>query len=189
MFSSSSKKCKLLFPDTRQLVSWMRGHEGAISSLSVHSSGSFAISTSSDTAQLWNLDTFQRKRKLNVRQSVGIQKVRRHLSVHKHHIIITALRQSLITVFFLIIFGRCSFFHTATPFSAALMTTQFLLGRATRFFASISCLFHRTGPEYTTGHLLLHSKTLTLNLMIHGATLGNVAVKEQPGETPGSRLI
>uniref|UniRef100_A0A671Q0N9 TBC1 domain family member 31 n=1 Tax=Sinocyclocheilus anshuiensis TaxID=1608454 RepID=A0A671Q0N9_9TELE len=56
-------------------VSWMRGHEGAISSLSVHSSGSYAISTSSDTAQLWNLDTFQRKRKLNVRQSVGIQKV------------------------------------------------------------------------------------------------------------------
>ncbi|XP_067304784.1 TBC1 domain family member 31 [Pseudorasbora parva] len=61
--------------DTRQLVSWMRGHEGAVSSLSVHSSGSYAISTSSDTAQLWNLDTFQRKRKLNVRQSVGIQKV------------------------------------------------------------------------------------------------------------------
>lgn len=61
--------------DTRQLVSWMRGHEGAVSSLSVHSSGNFAISTSSDTAQLWNLDTFQRKRKLNVRHSVGIQKV------------------------------------------------------------------------------------------------------------------
>uniref|UniRef100_A0A673JBB1 TBC1 domain family member 31 n=2 Tax=Sinocyclocheilus rhinocerous TaxID=307959 RepID=A0A673JBB1_9TELE len=61
--------------DTRQPVSWMRGHEGAISSLSIHSSGSYAISTSSDTAQLWNLDTFQRKRKLNVRQSVGIQKV------------------------------------------------------------------------------------------------------------------
>ncbi|XP_016301352.1 TBC1 domain family member 31-like isoform X2 [Sinocyclocheilus anshuiensis] len=61
--------------DTRQPVSWMRGHEGAISSLSIHSSGSYAISTSSDTAQLWNLDTFKRKRKLNVRQSVGIQKV------------------------------------------------------------------------------------------------------------------
>ncbi|XP_028835774.1 TBC1 domain family member 31 isoform X2 [Denticeps clupeoides] len=28
-----------------------------------------------DTAQLWDLDTFQRKRKLNIRQSVGIQKV------------------------------------------------------------------------------------------------------------------
>ncbi|CDQ99312.1 unnamed protein product [Oncorhynchus mykiss] len=61
--------------DTKQLVSWMRGHEGAVSSMSVHGSGRYAISTSADTAQLWDLDTFQRKRKLNVRQSVGIQRV------------------------------------------------------------------------------------------------------------------
>lgn len=61
--------------DTKQLVSWMRGHDGAVSSISVHSSGRYAITTSSDTAQLWDLDTFQRKRKLNVRQSVGIQRV------------------------------------------------------------------------------------------------------------------
>ncbi|XP_076594333.1 TBC1 domain family member 31 [Chaetodon auriga] len=61
--------------DTKQLVSWMRGHEGAVSFISVHSSGRYAISTSSDTAQLWDLDTFQRKRKLNIRQSVGIQRV------------------------------------------------------------------------------------------------------------------
>nr|XP_019946572.1 PREDICTED: TBC1 domain family member 31 [Paralichthys olivaceus] len=61
--------------DTKQLVSWMRGHEGAVSSISVHSSGRYAITTSSDTAQLWDLDTFQRKRKLNIRQSFCIQKV------------------------------------------------------------------------------------------------------------------
>ncbi|CAI5662965.1 unnamed protein product [Oreochromis niloticus] len=61
--------------DTKQLVSWMRGHEGAVSSISIHSSGRYAITTSSDTAQLWDLDTFQRKRKLNIRQSVGIQRV------------------------------------------------------------------------------------------------------------------
>ncbi|KAG5271002.1 hypothetical protein AALO_G00174760 [Alosa alosa] len=61
--------------DTKQLVSWMRGHEGAVSFISVHSSGRYAITTSSDTAQLWDLDTFQRKRKLNIRQSVGIQRV------------------------------------------------------------------------------------------------------------------
>ncbi|KAG7277481.1 hypothetical protein CRUP_037352 [Coryphaenoides rupestris] len=61
--------------DTKQLVSWMRGHEGAVSSISVHGSGRYAITTSSDAAQLWDLDTFQRKRKLSVRQSVGIQKV------------------------------------------------------------------------------------------------------------------
>ncbi|XP_056300983.1 TBC1 domain family member 31 [Pseudoliparis swirei] len=61
--------------DTKQLVSWMRGHEGAVSSISVQSSGRYAITTSLDTAQLWDLDTFQRKRKLNIRQSVGIQRV------------------------------------------------------------------------------------------------------------------
>lgn len=61
--------------DTKQLVSWMRGHEGAVSSISVHTSGRYAITTSLDTAQLWDLDTFQRKRKLNTRQSVGVQKV------------------------------------------------------------------------------------------------------------------
>uniref|UniRef100_A0A8C5P694 TBC1 domain family member 31 n=1 Tax=Jaculus jaculus TaxID=51337 RepID=A0A8C5P694_JACJA len=60
---------------TKELVSWMRGHESSVFSISVHASGRYAISTSSDTAQLWDLDTFQRKRKLNIRQSVGIQKV------------------------------------------------------------------------------------------------------------------
>lgn len=61
--------------DTKDMVSWMRGHDSAISSISVHGSGKYAVTTSSDTAQLWDLDTFERKRKLNVRQSVGIQKV------------------------------------------------------------------------------------------------------------------
>ncbi|ELW49080.1 WD repeat-containing protein 67 [Tupaia chinensis] len=60
---------------TKELVSWMRGHESSVSSISVHASGRYAITTSSETAQLWDLDTFQRKRKLNIRQSVGIQKV------------------------------------------------------------------------------------------------------------------
>ncbi|GCC23790.1 TBC1 domain family member 31 isoform X1 [Chiloscyllium punctatum] len=61
--------------ESKELVSWMRGHESAVSSISVHGSGRYAITTSSDTAQLWDLDTFQRKRKLNVHLSVGIQKV------------------------------------------------------------------------------------------------------------------
>uniref|UniRef100_A0A8C6Z1D6 TBC1 domain family member 31 n=1 Tax=Nothoprocta perdicaria TaxID=30464 RepID=A0A8C6Z1D6_NOTPE len=61
--------------ETKELVSWMRGHESSVSSISVHGSGRYAITTSPDTAQLWDLDTFQRKRKLNVRHSVGIQKV------------------------------------------------------------------------------------------------------------------
>uniref|UniRef100_A0A4X2LHM1 TBC1 domain family member 31 n=1 Tax=Vombatus ursinus TaxID=29139 RepID=A0A4X2LHM1_VOMUR len=60
---------------TRELVSWMSGHESSVFSISVHASGRYALTTSSDTAQLWDLDTFQRKRKLNISQSVGIQKV------------------------------------------------------------------------------------------------------------------
>lgn len=58
------------------MISWMRGHEGAVSFISVHGSGRYAISTSMDTAQLWDLDTFQRKRKLTVRQPVDIQRVK-----------------------------------------------------------------------------------------------------------------
>ncbi|KFZ68140.1 TBC1 domain family member 31, partial [Podiceps cristatus] len=61
--------------ETKELVSLMRGHDSSVFSISVHGSGRYAITTSTDTAQLWDLDTFQRKRKLNVRQSVGIQKV------------------------------------------------------------------------------------------------------------------
>ncbi|NWW81661.1 TBC31 protein, partial [Climacteris rufus] len=61
--------------ETKELVSWMRGHDSSVSSISVHGSGKYAITTSTDTAQLWDLDTFQRIRKLNVHQTVGIQKV------------------------------------------------------------------------------------------------------------------
>ncbi|XP_062912312.1 TBC1 domain family member 31 [Mobula hypostoma] len=61
--------------ETKELVSWMKGHESTVSSISVDGSGRYAITTSVDTAQLWDLDTFQRKRKLNVNTSVGIQKV------------------------------------------------------------------------------------------------------------------
>lgn len=53
----------------------MKGHEGAVSSISIHSSGQYAISTSLDAAHLWDLDTFLRVRKLTTRQAVGIRKV------------------------------------------------------------------------------------------------------------------
>ncbi|CAG12858.1 unnamed protein product [Tetraodon nigroviridis] len=75
LFADEACSALIFLSDTKQMVSWMRGHEGAVSFISVHSSGRSAISTSSDTAQLWDLDTFQRKRKLSVRQSVGIQRV------------------------------------------------------------------------------------------------------------------
>uniref|UniRef100_H2YPL6 Uncharacterized protein n=1 Tax=Ciona savignyi TaxID=51511 RepID=H2YPL6_CIOSA len=71
--ADSSVKCYTI--DNKEMVSWMRGHESAVHSISVHGSGRYAITTSRDTAQLWNLDTFQRIRKLNVKTEVPIQKV------------------------------------------------------------------------------------------------------------------
>lgn len=71
----ASYSASIFLADTKQMISWMRGHEGAVSFISVHSSDRYAISTSVDTAQLWDLDTFQRKRKLTVKQPVDIQRV------------------------------------------------------------------------------------------------------------------
>ncbi|KAH3775121.1 hypothetical protein DPMN_176518, partial [Dreissena polymorpha] len=61
--------------DTKEMVAWMKGHESAIHSISVHASGRYALTTSADTAQLWDLDTFQRKRKLTIKEDVGIIQV------------------------------------------------------------------------------------------------------------------
>ncbi|KAJ8303472.1 hypothetical protein KUTeg_019868 [Tegillarca granosa] len=57
------------------MVAWMKGHESAIHTISVHASGRYALTTSAETAQLWDLDTFQRKRKLNIKENVGIVQV------------------------------------------------------------------------------------------------------------------
>ena len=53
----------------------MKGHESAVHSISIDGEGKFAITTSRDTAQLWNLDTFDRIKKLNVKTKVPIQQV------------------------------------------------------------------------------------------------------------------
>ena len=62
-------------PDSKELVAWMKGHESAIHSVSIHSSGRYALTTSLETAHLWDLDTFQRKRKLNNKEEVGLLRV------------------------------------------------------------------------------------------------------------------
>lgn len=68
-------QCVMYNVDTTELVAMMKGHQAVIHSISVHTSGRYAITTSSDTAQLWDLDSFQRKRKLNVKENIGIVKV------------------------------------------------------------------------------------------------------------------
>ena len=63
------------FSESHELVSWMRGDESSIHSISVHASGRYALTSSNSVAQLWDLDTFSRKRTLNGAQTVGIQQV------------------------------------------------------------------------------------------------------------------
>ena len=65
----------LLSADTKEMVAWMKGHLTPVHSLSIHASGRYALTTSNDTALLWDLDTFTRKRKLNVKDDVNIIKV------------------------------------------------------------------------------------------------------------------
>ncbi|XP_073233564.1 TBC1 domain family member 31-like [Porites lutea] len=61
--------------ESHELVSWMRGDDSSIHSISVHASGRYALTSSNSIAQLWDLDTFSRKRTLNGAQTVGIQQV------------------------------------------------------------------------------------------------------------------
>jgi len=71
--ADSSVKC--YSTDSAELVSWMRGHDSIVSSISVHSSGRSGVTTSRDTSQMWDLDAFRRIRKLNVRIEVPVLEV------------------------------------------------------------------------------------------------------------------
>ena len=62
----------------------MKGHDSVIHNISLHASGRYALTSSQDAAQLWDLDTFQRKRKLNIKQNVGIVKVRVEISYSQY---------------------------------------------------------------------------------------------------------
>ena len=65
-----------LSTDSADVVATLRGHEASVKSLSLHSSGRFALAVSSRDSVLWDLDSFARCRTLNGGQEVGIQDVR-----------------------------------------------------------------------------------------------------------------
>jgi len=65
----------MFWPDSKEMVAWMKGHDAAIQDISIHASGRYALTACCHYAQLWDLDTFQRKRKLNIKGNVGITKV------------------------------------------------------------------------------------------------------------------
>ncbi|XP_068723216.1 TBC1 domain family member 31-like [Montipora capricornis] len=72
-FADNSLRC--YDTESHELVSWMKGDDSSIHSISVHAFGRYALTSSNSVAQLWDLDTFSRKRTLNGAQTVGIQQV------------------------------------------------------------------------------------------------------------------
>ena len=66
---------KNLYIERKELVSWMKDQESSIYSISIHASGRHAVTTANEIAQIWDLDTFTKKKTLNGAQTVGIQQV------------------------------------------------------------------------------------------------------------------
>lgn len=54
----------------------MKDQESSIHAISIHASGRHALTTANEIAQIWDLDTFTKKKTLNGAQTVGIQQVK-----------------------------------------------------------------------------------------------------------------
>lgn len=52
--------------DKKEFVAWLKGHATPVKEISVDSNGDFCITTSAEIAFLWELKTFERKRKLTI---------------------------------------------------------------------------------------------------------------------------
>ncbi|KAK6174116.1 hypothetical protein SNE40_017453 [Patella caerulea] len=61
--------------DSNAIIAVMRGHKTAIHSISIHASGRYAISTSSEIALLWDLENFTLQKKLTNKEDIGLLKV------------------------------------------------------------------------------------------------------------------
>ncbi|BFZ13052.1 hypothetical protein BsWGS_16091 [Bradybaena similaris] len=58
--------------DKGDLVAEMKGHKSPVHRISVNTSGNLALTTSSETTHLWDLNTFQKKHKLSVKDDVRL---------------------------------------------------------------------------------------------------------------------
>ncbi|CAG5135897.1 unnamed protein product [Candidula unifasciata] len=58
--------------DKGDLVAEMKGHKSPVHRISVSVSGNLALTTSSETTHLWDLNTFQKKHKLNIKDDVAL---------------------------------------------------------------------------------------------------------------------
>ena len=61
--------------ESHEVLSVMRGHDSCARHVSVHGSGRYALTSATDCAILWDLNTFRKKRTLNGARDVGVQKV------------------------------------------------------------------------------------------------------------------
>ncbi|ESO96315.1 hypothetical protein LOTGIDRAFT_227074 [Lottia gigantea] len=59
---------------SQSVISVMKGHTTAIHSISIHASGKYALTTSSETALLWDLDNFSLQKKLSNKEDVPLLK-------------------------------------------------------------------------------------------------------------------
>ena len=59
----------------KKLIGVMKGHSSAIKSLSIHGSGRYALTASTDTTILWDIHLLEKKRTLKGAQQVGVQQV------------------------------------------------------------------------------------------------------------------
>jgi WD40 repeat protein len=69
--------------DKKEFVAWLKGHTTPVKEISVDSNGDFCITTSAEIAFLWELKTFERKRKLTItnKNDVCLFRVRRFCSI------------------------------------------------------------------------------------------------------------
>lgn len=93
LVATADASLKIINVVTKEIVACLKGHVDPVQTISVHHSGRYVVTSSEDTAQLWDLNTLERKRKLTIKNSPGVLKV---FFIHPTNDIITSFRDDSI---------------------------------------------------------------------------------------------